>query len=145
MADTLVAGIPFPVSQAAAVYFNSLPADKQAEVRAQPLEQQHFTMLQFDFTSTTLGYHTYADTLAHGHASLGPLDFSGTPLAGPAGAVNNAANAASTTADLLRSLTDPATWVRIAEVLIGGVLIVVALGIFAKPVTQPIISTVGKV
>jgi hypothetical protein len=42
-------------------------------------------------------------------------------------------------------LVNPHNWLRILYVAVGGVILVIALNIFAKPVTEPIILEGGKV
>ncbi len=139
MADqTLVAGIPFPVSAAAATYFNSIPADQQAKIRAAPLDYQKSFFQYLDIVTGLIGDKTYQDSVAHKRATLGPLDLSNTPLAGPATAVNQTVSAAGTVGDFLGSLTRQATWIRIAEAVIGAALVVAALSVIAKPVTDAI-------
>lgn len=135
-ADTLVPGIPFPVTAAAAVYFNSLPADRQAQIRAAPIGDQRAIMAYYDALSTRIGDKTYQDTQAHQHSSLGPFDFSHTPLSGAAGTVNDVAGAVTTTGDFLSALTRQATWIRIAEAVVGAALVVVALNIVARPAVK---------
>lgn len=139
MADmTLVPGIPFPVTQAAATFYLSMPANLQADIRARPLEQQKALFGWFNDESTLLGYKTYQDAVAAGHQHIGPLDFSGTPLGPAAGAVNSGVSAVSTAGDVLASLGKSATWVRIAEAVVGGALVIAALSVIAKPVTDSI-------
>ncbi len=42
-------------------------------------------------------------------------------------------------------ISTPANWTRVAQVAVGGVLLLLALSAISKPVTEPIVKTVGAI
>lgn len=46
--------------------------------------------------------------------------------------------------DISKFFTVGRNWGRITEIALGGILLVVALNIFAKPVTEPLVKTAAK-
>ena len=67
-------------------------------------------------------------------------------VTGPVGsALNDAGSAATGLAsvpEFLTRLEEPQTWLRVAEVILGGILVIVALKSLTDPVTAPVRNTV---
>jgi len=42
-------------------------------------------------------------------------------------------------------ISTPANWTRVAQVAVGGILLLLALSAISKPVTEPIVKTVGAI
>lgn len=58
------------------------------------------------------------------------------------GTVTGAVSAAATVGDFLGRLEEPQTWLRITEVVLGGILLIVAIKGIVSPVTTPITNSV---
>lgn len=143
MADTTAQPVPgVTLTPEALTFYYSLPADKQAQIKATPDAANLNSIVK---ALNTMGIHTWADLQANQNSELGPFQFWGIPgLQQGAQAVNGIADTATSVSDFLGRLSDPHMWVRILLVGIGAALVVSALGILARPAAAPVAKAAGK-
>ena len=71
-------------------------------------------------------------------------DIAGTTVGAAVGAAVNVAGLPDIAA-AVKFFTVGRNWARIGEVVLGGVLLIIALNILARPVTQPVTGQAGKI
>ncbi len=92
------------------------------------------------FFSTKAAADAYSNTIP-GHVTNGIPGL--TPAAQSALNTATAPVAAATTIpDFLTRLEEPQTWLRVAEVILGGILLIVAIKGMMDPITKPVTNSI---